>query len=102
MTISATDRAVHSSRLEHSLELYRDLAVALSGRITDLKTGAGDEDCKLSEAALKAHRRALQTVLEVEVSLAKRSNADGAGTMLDLNSARAEILARLAVWGAGR
>lgn len=101
MTISATDRAALSSRLEHSLELYRDLAVALSGRIADLKAGAGDEDCKLSEA-LKAHRRALQTVLEAEVNLAKRSKADGTGLMLDLNSARAEILARLAVWVAGR
>ena len=88
--------------LENSLELYRDLAVVLSGRITHLKAGTDDEGCKVSADALKAHRRALEKVLEAEASLVKRSKADGLGVTLDLDTARAEILARLAVWVAGR
>jgi hypothetical protein len=99
MTISATDRAT-SDRLEHSLEMYRDLSEALRGTIAHLKAGAGEEGCKLSEDVLKAHRRAL-TVLEAEVRLAKQSTGRGAGDGLDLESARAEILARLALWSAG-
>jgi hypothetical protein len=101
MTISASDRA-DSDRLENSLELYRDLAVVLRGQITHLKAGTGDGDCRQSEEALKAHHRALRTVLEAEASLVKRSKADGSGVKLDLDTARAEIVARLAVWGAGR
>ena len=101
MTISASDRA-DSDKLENSLELYRDLAVVISGQITHLKAGTGDESCKVSEDALKAHRRALERVLEAEASLVKRSKADGSGATLDLDKARAEILARLAVWVAGR
>ena len=41
----------------------------------------------------------LQTIIEIEASLGIRSRAsDGAGGELDLGAARAEILARLAVW----
>jgi hypothetical protein len=86
--------------LERNLELYRDLSVALQGRITILKTAAGeDPGCKETLAAVKDHQRALQSVLDLEANLVKRSGRwSGGGPELDLAGARDEILARLALW----
>ena len=103
MAFSASDQAADGDPLGRSLDLYRDLSVALSGRIALLKAGTGgDADCADSTGALAAHRRSLQTVLDAEASLVKRSRAgaEGAGGELDLEAARAEILARLARLGA--
>ena len=102
MSISA-DRAADQDRLGRTLELYRDLTVALRGRITLLEAGTCDDgQCAAAQAAL--HRKALQTVLDIEAGLAKRTGStDGrASVELDLDAARAEIVARLAVWVAGR
>ena len=102
MTISANSRAADSDRLERTLELYRELTVALSDRLTLIKAGAGDGG-KDVETSVKEHRRSLQTVLELEASLGKRRNAweDGAALELDLAAARAEIAARAARWADG-
>jgi hypothetical protein len=103
MTFSAGDQAAASNGLDRSLELYRDLSVALGGRIAQLKAGTdGDPVCGRSDRALNAHRKALQAVLDIEASLVKRSGAGagGAGAELDLDGSRAEILARLAAWNA--
>ncbi len=50
--------------------------------------------------AVKAHHRALLTVLDLEASLVKRSKSwtQGGGQELDLGAARAEVLERLARW----
>ena len=87
-----------------TLELYRDLSVALRDRITALKAGiGGDADCKGTMESFKDHQRALQTVLDHEAKIGRRSRewAGGAGE-LDLDAARAEIVARLSVWAAAR
>jgi hypothetical protein len=104
MTISATDRDVDEERLRHSIILYRDLSGALIERITQLKQQFGkDPECKDLTGALVAHHRALQTVLDIEARIGKRTTdrLDGAGLELDFAAARAEILARLAGWVAG-
>ena len=101
MTISASDEAADGGRPDRSLELYRDLAVALRGQIAQLKAAAeGRPDGKGAEA-LKLIGRAL-AVTDAEGSLVGRSRAEGggAGGGLDLAAARAEIAARLAVWAA--
>lgn len=104
MAISADDRAADGDRLDRTLELYRDLTVALRDRVAHIKAGTGgddDADCKRTTKAVEDHQRALQTILQIEASLGIRSRAfDGAGSELDLDAARAEILARLAVWPA--
>jgi len=85
-----------------SLDLYRDLSVALGERIARLKADLTDDaDCKEALTAMKAHQRILQTVIDAEGSLDKRRQAwvDGVCTELDLGAARSEILARLAAWG---
>lgn len=103
MTSSAVNRTADSDILDRTLELYRDLTVALMERIALVRAGASDKDtdCKATEAAVKGHQRTLQTVLEIEASLEKRSRprAGGAGE-LDLAAARGEIVARLALWEA--
>ena len=104
MRISASDEAADSDRLERSLELYRDLSVALRGQIDQLKAANdGRLEGKSAEDALKLFNRALSAA-EAEASLVKRSRAgaEGAGGKLDLDAARAEILARLAVRVAAR
>jgi len=104
MTISAKDRDADQERLCHSIDLYRDLSGALIERITHLKQQLGqDPECKNLMTSLQSHYRALQTVLDIEARLGKRTTAtlDGLGVALDLVAARAEILARLASWVAG-
>ena len=101
MTISAD--AADSDRLERTLALYRDLTVALRDRITLLEAGTeGGVEGVAGE--VREHRKALATVLEHEASLGRRTKAtDGeAGIALDLDAARAEVVARLAVWAAAR
>jgi hypothetical protein len=101
MTSSAIDRVADSDRLTRTLDLYRDLTVALRDRITLLRTGTGENtDGKALAGIVRDHQRALQTVLDIEASLGKRSKASAGGMELDLPAARAEIVARLAVWAA--
>lgn len=97
--------------LEASLELYRDLSVALRGVIARLKTNAGGDagdgvvdagkpgKSEGVDSILTAHRKALQHVLDLEASFGKRKQAwAGGASELDLDAARAEIAQRLAVW----
>jgi hypothetical protein len=106
MTISALEGFRAEDWLERNLELYRDLSVALRERITLLMAGGGGdaEACKTTVEAVKAHQRALQTVLDVEASLVKRNRSwiDGGGRELDLDGARTEVVERLALWADGR
>jgi hypothetical protein len=96
MTISASDRADDSDLLERSLELYRDLTVALRDRITLLKAGT-DGGCKDLGDDVKEHAKTLGTVLDIEARLGKRY-LKAVGVELDLEAARAELAARVAVW----
>jgi hypothetical protein len=101
MTISAD--AADSDRLERNLALYRDLTMALRHRITLLVAGHCNDGKGVADLA-GAHRRALEKVLDIEAGLGKRikANDGGAGGELDLDAARAEVLARLAVRAAER
>jgi|SRR3954470_13229536 hypothetical protein len=99
MISSASEPAAGSDFLARSIDLYRDLSVVLSGQIADLKAGtAGDDAGSKVERALLAHRKCLQTVLDKEASLDKRSRSGGGTSIeLDLDAARAEVIARLAL-----
>jgi hypothetical protein len=94
MTNSAENRGMREPMLAHSLGLYRDLSEALSTQIAQLQAEQGDS--KDLEDAVKAHRRILQTALEIGASLVKRSEANADRPELDLDAARAEIAERLA------
>lgn len=104
MTNSAHDRMRDGDKLLDAVDLYRDLSGALRQRISLLKSHVGeDPDCGEAVKALQSHQKALQTVLDIEERLGKRTNAGGAGgsVELDLDAAREEILARLARWSSG-
>lgn len=100
MKISATEADASLDLIERARALYRDLSIGLQERIADLTTAHDrDPDCKGHAEAVKAHHRALQIVLDLEASLEKRNRQwNGASVELDLDSARAEVLARVAVW----
>jgi hypothetical protein len=100
MTIPATEEFGEGDRLARNFELYRDLSLALTESIARVRAG-GDAACTDVADAVKAHHRALQSVLDIEASLVKKSRTwtAGGGGELDLVAARAEILARLAAWG---
>lgn len=94
--------AASRDRLDRSLELYRDLSLALRQRITHIRSGPSGitPEEKQAADAVKAHHKALQSVLDIEASLGKytESRSGGGGEELDLDAARAEIAARLARW----
>ena len=104
MTRSAGEWTGDSDWLDRALELYRDLSVALAEKIMALKAGNGRKDeCEEAVKALEAHRKALQTVIDQEAKIGRRSREWAGGTgELDLDAARAEIVARLSVWTAAR
>ena len=104
MTRSAGEWTGDSDWLDRALELYRDLSVVLADRIAALKAGLGQKPgCAEAMRSLEAHRRALQTVIDNEAKIGRRSREwAGAAGELDLDAARAEIVARLSVWAAAR
>jgi hypothetical protein len=101
MTSSAGEWA-DGDWLGRALQLYRDLSVALAARIVALRSEIGlDADCKEAMVAFKDHQRALQTVLDSEAKIGRRSKEWAGGSReLDLDAARAEIAARLSIWAA--
>jgi hypothetical protein len=101
MTSSAVDRAADGGTLGRTRDLYRDLTVALRDRITHLTAGSGEEaDVRDAVEVVRDHRRVLEAVLEIEATLGTARGTDTVGSTLDLDAARAEVLARLAVWAA--
>jgi hypothetical protein len=103
MTISAKADVRDSDLLERAMDLYRDLSVALRRAIDGLQADADTSGGPKGHLELiRSHQKSLQTVLELEASLGKRTKAGGGGVELDLDAARAEIRARLAQWLADR
>jgi hypothetical protein len=101
MTSSAVDRAADGERLVRAHGLYRDLTVALEDRITRLQAETGEEaDCTGTRAVVRDHQSALQTLRDIEARLGTGRGTDTGGSTLDLDAARVEIGARLAVWAA--
>jgi hypothetical protein len=105
MTLSARNGVTEASTLSESLELYHDLSDALRERISVLKSDThADAAYRHSTDMIRAHYKALLTVIDLEESLAKHTTNSGERSPheLDLESARAEIAARLSVWAADR
>lgn len=106
MNISAEGGSAGRHSLDGALELYRDLSLALRAAIARLRAGGSGEDAvaEAQQKLIHSHQKSLQSVLDAEARLAKRSRSwgDPAEAALDLDAARAEILERLAVWAAER
>jgi hypothetical protein len=105
MTISAPNGIEEAVRLSQSLELYRELTVALRERISNLKSGStGDAYCRQSVEMVRAHYKALRTVIDLEDSIAEQKpvGTEEPINESDLDAARAEIASRLSVWAASK
>ncbi|MGB0507472.1 MAG: hypothetical protein ACPGGK_14865 [Pikeienuella sp.] len=90
--------------LEHARQLYQDLSDELADAIHRLKSDIHDQDAIQHNDTLRAHRKALQTVLEYELQFLKQAEEDETGHDLDLDAAREEInrrIHRLAAAGPG-
>ncbi|MGB0412534.1 MAG: hypothetical protein ACPGFA_13170 [Pikeienuella sp.] len=80
--------------MEHARGLYRDLTEELIAAIDRLKADDDDKDAKTRSDTIKAHRKALQTILELEVQFLKQAEKGRDTHELDLEAARAEVMGR--------
>lgn len=90
--------SITSSLIEQAMSLYRDLNTELLAAVERLKSDECDLDEKTRAETLKAHRKAIQTVLDLEVQFLKqvKGGEDPDDGELDLEKARKEVLGRLA------
>lgn len=94
MTISKDSAAGAERLLAHARQLYQNLAQELTRAIRVLNSGAEDDSAKGRAETIRAHRKALQTVLDLEIQLAKDIKPEEKHG-IDLEAARAEIYQRL-------
>lgn len=80
--------------MEQARSLYRDLNEELMAAILRLKCDDSDLDAKTRSDTIRAHRKALQTILELEVQFLKQAEKGRDTHELDLEAARAEVMGR--------
>lgn len=80
--------------MEQARTLYRDLNEELLAAIIRLKSEDNDLDAKTRSETIRAHRKALQTILELEVQFLKQAEKGQDAHELDLEAARAEVMGR--------
>jgi hypothetical protein len=88
-----------NARLQDALALYRSLSDQLNRAIARLSQPEDDAlpEAKARNEMIKAHQKALQTVLELEQRAAEQDERDAAARRyLDIAAARDEVLGRLA------
>lgn len=95
MTIPSGDAEAAERLLTHARQLYHNLAGELSKALRSIGAEAEDGAAKGRADTIRAHRKALQTVLEIELQLVKDAQREGAGHVIDLEAARAEVYRRL-------
>ena len=94
--IPNTEAAGIGRRLvEGARALYADLTAQLQQTLAQLKRDYLTDEAKGLADALKAHRKALQTLLDIELSFGKSAEGTKTSDDLDLDAAKTEILGRL-------
>ena len=92
------DREADARLLQSARANYASLRVALEATVERLQSD-GDMDVKEVNTSLVAFQKSLQTVINIEADLAKRSYEQRSGgkgaCALDLAAARREIVERL-------
>ena len=95
MESALTDDGISTSILKTARGLYEDLAEELEGAIRRLKSGVDDVEAKARAETIKAHRRALQTVLELEAQFLREAERADKLRAIDVEAAKREIYRRL-------
>ncbi|MEO0360620.1 MAG: hypothetical protein AAF322_05910 [Pseudomonadota bacterium] len=93
MDTPLSDAVVAQRLINHARQLYNDLTEELMRALDLLRNGEADPEAKGRAETIRSHRKALQTVLEIEVQFVK--NAKEEKDELDLHAARDEIFRRL-------
>lgn len=94
--ISNTEAGAIGQRLvEGARALYADLTEQLRRSLEQLKLDTITDEAKGLADAIKAHRKALQTLLDFELSFAKSAEGTKTSDDLDLDAAKTEVLGRL-------
>lgn len=75
--------------------LYADLTEQLQSTLAQLKRDYLTDEAKGLADALKAHRKALQSLLDFELGFAKSAEGTKTPDDLDLDAAKTEVLGRL-------
>lgn len=80
--------------MEQARSLYRDLNEELIAAIERLKADDSYHEAKTRSDTIRAHRKALQTILELEVQFLKQTEKGQVAHELDLEAARTEVMGR--------
>ncbi|MEX2520478.1 MAG: hypothetical protein WD969_14245 [Paracoccaceae bacterium] len=102
MTLTPGEALGADRLLTHARQLYHNLAGELAKALRVLNSGVEDEAAKGRADTIRAHRKALQTVLDLELQLARDTGKAETTHEIDIEAARTEIhrrLARLAISG---
>lgn len=93
---SDTDSESSGARLLASARLlYMNLHAELARSLQTIPLPGEDEAAKQRAEQIRSHRKALQTVIDIELQNARNEGRTGQGHDIDLEAARAEIYRRL-------
>lgn len=81
--------------VEEARRLYYDLASELARALGTLRSGTEDPEAKSRADTIRAHRKALQTILDIQTKFVSEADKGGGGYEIDLEAARREIHSRL-------
>ncbi|WP_340109100.1 hypothetical protein [Pikeienuella sp. HZG-20] len=95
MTSKTGDTDKVERLLAHARQLYQNLAHELTCAIRVLHSGAEDLAARGRAETIRAHRKALQTIIDIELQLAKETRRPEQSHEIDIEAARAEIYRRL-------
>ena len=89
------DEVIARKILERAKALYDLLTEELNTGISRLKADMTDADAKARAETIRAHRKALQAVVEIEAQLMRAADRAGSLRAIDVEAAKREIYRRL-------
>ena len=95
MTTIHPSRKLTENVLTHARTLYRQLTEELSRALTRLETDGPDPEAKGRAETIRAHRKALQTVLDIEAQFLREAEKAESVRSINVEAARREIYSRL-------
>ncbi|MFV0473506.1 MAG: hypothetical protein ACK5MQ_04790 [Pikeienuella sp.] len=81
--------------IANARQLYQNLGNELAHALRILNSGAEDLAAKGRAETIRAHRKALQTILDLEAQFEREQGKLTTGNEIDLEAARSEIYRRL-------
>lgn len=94
METPLSDQGVKERLLLHARTLYQHLTEELVRALDALEKGEVDPEAKGRAEAIRAHRKALQTVLDIETQFIRDAEQANSVRVIDLDAARNEIYRR--------